>query len=90
MNIHQDEVVLPNLSVRRNNQLCTITYPLNNGMVPDDLQVTDLFTKTNVIHSHETRQAEFNFMPLKSNANFGKKSFSYRGAVAWNNLTSTA
>ena len=46
--------------------------------------------QTNVVHGHGTRQAEFNFMPPKPNINFGKKSFSYRGTVAWNNLTSTA
>ena len=38
--------------------------------------------QTNVVHGHGTRQAEFNFMPPKPNTNFGKKSFSYRGAVA--------
>ena len=79
---------LPNVSVKRNNQLCTIMYQLNNGMVPDYL--IDLFTKTNVVHGYGTKQDEFNFMPLKPNTNFGKKSFSYRGAVAWSNLTSTA
>ena len=30
-----NDLELPNLSVRRNNQLCTIMYQLNNGMVPD-------------------------------------------------------
>ena len=82
-----NDLELPNLSVRRNNLLCTM-YQLNNGMVPDYL--IDLFTKTNVVPGHGTRQAEFNFMPPKLNTDFGKKSFSYRGAVAWNNLTSTA
>ena len=57
-------------------------------MVPDYL--IDLFTKTNVVHGYGTRQVEFNFMPPKPKTNFGKKSFSYRGAVAWNSLTSTA
>ena len=57
-------------------------------MVPDYL--IDLFTKTNVVHVYGTRQAEFNFMPPKPNTNFGIKSFSYRGAVASNDLTSTA
>ena len=69
-----NDLELPNLSVRRNNQLCTIMYQLNNGMVPDYL--IDLFTKTNVVHDHGTRQAEFNFMLLKPNTNFGKKFFS--------------
>ena len=42
-----NDLELPNLSVRRNDQLCTIMYQLNNGMVPDYL--IDLFTKTNVV-----------------------------------------
>ena len=53
-------------------------------MVPDYL--IDFFTKTNVVHGYGTRQVEFNFMPPKPKTNFGKKSFSYRGAVAWNRV----
>ena len=78
------DLELPNLRVRRNNQLCTIMYHLNNGMVPDYL--IDLFTKINVGYGHGTRPAELNFMPPKPNTNFGKKSFSHRGVVVWNNL----
>ena len=81
-----DDLELANLSTKRNNQLCATMYQINSGMVPDYL--IDLFTKTNIVHGHETRQAKFNFVPPKPNTNFGKKSFSYRGAVAWNNLTS--
>ena len=78
------ELHISNLSVRRNNQLCTIMYQVNNGMVPDYL--IDLFKKTNTLHSYETRQAEFNFLLPKPNTNFRKKSFSYRGALGWNDL----
>ncbi len=53
-------------------------------MVPDYL--IDLFRKTNTLLSYETRQAEFNFVLPKPNTNFRKKSFSYRGALAWNDL----
>ncbi len=59
-------------------------YQVNNGMVPDYL--IDLFKKTNTLHSYETRQAEFNFLLPKPNTNFRKKSLSYRGALAWNDL----
>jgi hypothetical protein len=59
-------------------------YEVNNNEVPDYL--VDLFTKTSSSHGYETRQAEFNFVPPKPNTNFCKKSFSYRGAVAWNKL----
>ena len=78
-----DDLELANLSTKRNNQLCATMYQINNRMVPDYL--IDLFTKTNIVHGHETRQAKFNFVPPKPNTNFRKKSFSYRGAVAWNN-----
>jgi hypothetical protein len=78
------ELDLPNLSLRRNNQLCTTMYQVNNNMVPDYL--IDLFTKTSTLHNYQTRQAEFNFALPKPNTNFCKKSFSYRGAVAWNDL----
>ena len=55
-------------------------------MVPDYLN--DLFTKTSALHNHETRQAEFNLTLPKPNTYFRKKSFSYRGAVTWNDLLS--
>ena len=79
-----NELELPNLNVRRHNQLCNIMYKVNNNEVPDYL--VDLFTKTSSSHGYETRQAEFNFVPPKPNTNFCKKSFSYGGAVAWNKL----
>ena len=81
-----DDLELANLNTKRNNQLCATRYQINNRMVPDYLN--DLFTKTNIVHGHETRQAKFNFVPPKPNTNVGKKSFSYREAVPWNNLTS--
>ena len=78
------ELDLPTLSITRNNQLCMTMYQVINNMVPDYL--TDLFTKTSALHNHETRQAEFNLTLPKPNTNFYKKSFSYRGAVTWNDL----
>ena len=36
-------------------------YQMNDRMVPDYL--IDLFTETNIVHGHETRQAKFNFVP---------------------------
>ena len=47
------ELDLPNLSLRRNNQLCTTMYQVNNNMVPDYL--IDLFTKTSTLHNYQTR-----------------------------------
>jgi uncharacterized membrane protein YheB (UPF0754 family) len=39
-----NELELPNLNVRRHNQLCNIMYKMNNNEVPDYL--VNLFTKT--------------------------------------------
>ena len=47
-----------------------------------------MFQKTNEAHEHQTRQAKHDFLPPKPKTNYMKKAFSYRGAVAWNNLPS--
>ena len=75
-----NDLELANLSTKRNNQLCATMYQINNRMVPDFL--IDLFTKTNIVHGHETRQAKFNLCLLNQIRILGKKSFSYRGAGA--------
>ena len=50
----------------------------------------DIFTNANEIHDYNTRQSEFNFVlpKPKPNTNFKKESFAYRGAEAWNGLSS--
>ena len=50
--------------------------------------LTDLFCKTSSIHDYNTRFAQDALALPKPNSNTRKKSFSYRGAVAWNNLLS--
>jgi hypothetical protein len=63
----------------------TTMYQVNNNMVPDYL--IDLFTKISTLHNHEIRQAKFNLaLPRPNTKFFVKKSFAYRGAVAWNDL----
>ena len=62
-----NDLELANLSTKRNNQLCATMYEINNRMVPDVL--IDLFTKTNIVHGHESRQAKFHFVPPKPNTN---------------------
>ena len=47
-----------------------------------------MFQKTNEVHEYRTRQAKNDFLPPKPKTNYLKKAFSYRGAVAWNNLPS--
>ena len=55
-------------------------------MLPNYL--IDISINTNEIHDCSTLQSEFNFALPKPSTNFKKKSFSYRGAGAWNGLSS--
>ncbi len=75
---------LPNLEERRNQQLNTLMYKVRHEMAPSSL--SNMFQKTNEVHEHRTRQAKHDFLPPKPKTNYLKKAFSYRGAVAWNNL----
>jgi hypothetical protein len=50
--------------------------------------LSNMFQKTNEVYEHQTRQAKHDFLPPKPKRNYLKKAFSYRGAVAWNNLPS--
>jgi tRNA G37 N-methylase Trm5 len=50
--------------------------------------LSNMFQKTNEVHEHQTRQAKPDFLPSKPKTNYLKKTFRYRGAVAWNNLPS--
>ena len=61
-------------------------YQVKNSLAPQYL--TDLFCKTSSIHDYNTRFAQDALALPKPNSNSLKKSFSYRGAVAWNNLPS--
>ena len=75
---------LDNLETRRNQQLATLMFKVRNSMVPRS--ISNLFQRTDDVHNYETRQVQ-NYFPPKPNTNFKKKSFSYRGAVAWNSLS---
>ena len=59
-------------------------YQVNNLV---SQYLIDLFRNTNLIHAHNTRYAENALTLPKPNSNSRKKSFSYRGAEAWNNLS---
>ena len=61
-------------------------YKVRHEMAPSSL--SNMFQKTNEVHEHQTRQAKHDFLPPKPKTNYLKKAFSYRGAVAWNNLPS--
>ena len=61
-------------------------YKVRHEMAPSSL--SNMFQKTNEVHEHQTRQVKHDFLPPKPKTNYLKKAFSYRGAVAWNNLPS--
>jgi hypothetical protein len=50
---------------------------VKNKMLPN--QLTEIFTDTNSIHTHNTRNSEFNFALPKPETNNMKKVFAYRG-----------
>ena len=60
---------------------------VKNNLAPQYL--TNLFCKTSSIHDYNTRFAQDALISTsKTKFKFTEKSFSYRGAVAWNNLPS--
>ena len=60
---------------------------IKNKTIPNSL--TELFTNTNEIHDHNTRNSEFNFALPQPKTNYMKKAFAYRGAKTWNNFPAT-
>ena len=62
-------------------------FKAKHNMLPNCL--TELFTTSDEIHNYNTRQSEFNFALPKPKTNFMKKSFAYRGAETWNNLSAS-
>ncbi len=80
-----NKVGLPNLVTRRKHHLAVLMFKAKHNMLPNCL--TELFTTSNEIHNYNTRQSEFNFALPKPKTNFMKKSFAYRGAETWNNLS---
>jgi hypothetical protein len=63
-------------------------FKVKNKMLPNHL--TEIFTNTNPIHNHKTRNSDFNFALPTPKTNSMKKAFAYRGAEAWNNLSTAA
>jgi hypothetical protein len=66
-----------NLPARREHQLALLMFKVKNKMLPNHL--TEIFTNTNSIHTHNTRNSEFNFALPKPKTNNMKKAFAYRG-----------
>ena len=46
-----------------------------------------MFQKTDEVQEYLTRQTKNDFLPPKPKTNYLKKAISYRGAVAWNSLS---
>ena len=57
-------------------------HDINRSTAPDYLN--EFFIKLNTVHSHNTRRSHGFF--IKSVNTHGKKTFSYNGALLWNNL----
>ena len=66
-------------------QLALLMFKVKNKMLPNHL--TEIFANANSIHTHNTRNSEFNLALPEQKTNNMKKAFAYRGAEAWNNLS---
>jgi hypothetical protein len=75
-----------NLEDRRALQLQfkKLMYKTANNMVPSYL--TNKFIPTSSVHEHNLRGANHNFFVPRPLSESRKKSFSYRGAILWNNI----
>jgi hypothetical protein len=80
-----ENAAICSLQARREHQLTLLMFKVKNKMLPNHF--TEIFTDTNSIHTHNTRNSEFNFSLPKPKTNNMKNAFAYRGAEAWNNLS---
>ena len=64
----------------------TIMFKTMNGQVPQ--YISQLFTKTSDIHAYSLRRSGDSLFIPRPNTEALKKSFSYRGAILWNSLSS--
>ena len=73
-----------NLDDRRAIQFKKLMYKTANNMVPSYL--TDKFIRTSSVHEYNLRGANHKFFVPRPLSEYRKKSFSYRGAILWNNM----
>ena len=73
------------LADRRYKQLKSLMFKTANNLVPEYL--SDKFTSVNTIHRHNLRGAQHNLFIPRPNTEALKKSFRYRGALTWNDLS---
>ena len=79
-----NELGWQNLNERHQLQLLTMMFKVFHKQAPNYLQ--SLFQSTSEVHSYDLRGSKFDFQLPKPKTNFMKRSFSYRGAIAWNEL----
>ena len=75
----------PNLSERQKLHLKIMMFKVFHKCSPAYLQ--DLFHMTSEVHSYNLRGTRFDLQLPKPKTNFLKRSFSYRGAKTWNDLS---
>ena len=73
-----------NLEDSRALQFKKLMYKTANNMVPSYL-ITDEFIRTSSVHEYNLRGANHIFFVPTPLSEYRKKSFSYRGAILWNN-----
>ncbi len=72
------------LEDRRALQFKKLMYKMANNMVPSYL--TDKFIHTSSVHEDNLRGPNHKFFVPRPLSEYHKKSFSYRGAILWNNM----
>ena len=79
-------LIWTNLETRRTQQFKTFMYKTANGMVPNYLS-TDKFSTTSMVHEHNLRCSNHKLFVPRPLTEALKKSFSYRGATLWNDIS---
>ena len=59
-------------------------YKVYHAAVPEYL--TELFRLTSEVHNYNLRGSKFDMQLHKPNRNLLKRTFAYRGVIAWNEL----
>ena len=77
-----NQLGLPKLEGRRNQQPITLTYKAGHERSP----LNTMSQKTSGTHEYETREAKHDFLPPYHETNYVKNALSYTGSVAWNAL----
>ena len=77
-----NQLGLPKLEGRRNQQPITLTYKAGHERSP----LNTMLQKTSKAHECETREAIHDFLPPYRETNYVIKALSYTGSVAWNVL----